>query len=142
MSLQYIYLNYQIQYRAIHSERKRQIISNLSIKSTRKNKISYLFKIYKQHKTGFFSTSSALRFKSRRIESSDLTLCYFSQRLFLHPPTVTFCHFLCNTTNTTSLGVNRRTSLREVPSPLLIITGIPAVFCFKPVRKRLPYLEK
>lgn len=50
--------------------------------------------------------------------------------------------FLCSTTSTTSLGVNKRTSLREVPSPLVTITGMPALLYFSPVRKRLPYLEK
>ena len=31
----------------------------------------------------------------------------------------------CKTTRTTSLGVNKRTSTREVPNPLVIIIGVP-----------------
>ena len=42
----------------------------------------------------------------------------------------------CKTTRTTSLGVNKRTSTREVPNPLVIIIGVPLLFSFQPVRKR------
>mgnify|MGYP002244009273 CR=1 FL=1 len=73
-------------------------------------------------------------------------------RYFLHPEVFRIIQekeivpviisFLCSTTSTTSLGVNKRTSLREVPSPLVTITGMPALLYFSPVRKRLPYLEK
>lgn len=40
----------------------------------------------------------------------------------------------CKTTRTTSLGVNKRTSTREVPNPLVIIIGVPLLFSFQPVK--------
>ena len=41
----------------------------------------------------------------------------------------------CKTTRTTSLGVNKRTSTREVPNPLVIIIGVPLLFSFQPRQK-------
>ena len=35
-----------------------------------------------------------------------------------------------NSTTTTSLGVKRRMSFREVPSPLVMMRGMPWLLCF------------
>lgn len=55
---------------------------------------------------------------------------------------LTVRQYLCRITKTTSLGVNKRISLREVPIPFVIITGIPAELYFSPLKKRDPYFEK
>ena len=41
----------------------------------------------------------------------------------------------CKTTRTTSLGVNKRTSTREVPNPLVIIIGVPFAILFPTSQK-------
>lgn len=54
---------------------------------------------------------------------------------------LTVRQYLCRITKTTSLGVNKRISLREVPIPFVIITGIPAELYFSPLKSEIHILR-
>lgn len=54
---------------------------------------------------------------------------------------LTVCQYLCRITKTISLGVNKRISLREVPIPFVIITGIPAELYFSPLKSEIHILR-
>ena len=48
---------------------------------------------------------------------------------------------LFKVSNTISLGTQKRTFLRDVPTPFVVMTVVPAVVTLRPRKKRVPYME-